>query len=656
MSSSEELYNRLQKLNQQSGTLPRQGETDYRDQNLMAGARAAFRGGTAGFGEKIVAGIKAPFSDKTYQELKKEEMEKSAAIARQNPAVNLTGEVIGSFLPSTLLIKGAEKAAKAIPFIANAAAKTDTVAGRTLRAMGVGATEGGIYAAGQDDDILKGAALGTFFGGAAQATLGELFPAIYRGLGGTPGPNQQARTQYKAAQEVKQLLKDKHGIDVDDELADKLAEKMAELGPKATLADLDSAAYQYGLTGIRSGHYNESVSKWTENFVQRAQADRDTFNKLVSNVTNGEEAITPKRIDEMVASDTKIYSPEFERVIAASGLAMPPEQVKQMLDAAFDPEKLKIGSVKEAYTTLSSSIDDMVKQAMERDGVENAADVVFNARDLQTLKGQIDDLYHASVNPMSDSFSKGRAKDLAGMRKAIDNAIAETTDGYKAINEKYSGTFGAKNAYDYGREFMKNKSDPEDYSTFLHTAGQAEIEAFMQGAKYHLVKTLQSANGPNKLQRQIDASNDMRVKLHKVLPAPIADSIIVAAQDVAKFGKTGDQVERAIDKGLATVPEGSSATVADVGIAGASIFSPSVSKAAGLGAGRRLADQVQGDRPRIDADILDLLATEGPEAVMRMLQSAPSGMPASDAAARYGAGAANAVTHGPEDESYIPFN
>ena len=125
-------------------------------------ARSAGQGLTFGFGDEIVAGVKAPFTDRTYQEELALERAKLEDFRRTNPKTALASEIAGSF---------------AIPFaggigrgITKGIQKAGEVVGRKTGQLGnlatQGAIGGGAYGVGTSEgdstlsDALKSASVG----------------------------------------------------------------------------------------------------------------------------------------------------------------------------------------------------------------------------------------------------------------------------------------------------------------------------------------------------------------------------------------------------------------------------------------------------------------------------------------------------------------
>ena len=116
------------------------------------------------FGDEIEAGVRAPFSDRSYKDIRDELREKQVKFGRENPKLNLATEVGGSFLlPGATLAKGIGKAS--------------TLGGNIALGSGYGALTGAGMA-NEMSDVPAGAFTGGVTGGAVSGGLGLIGKAI----------------------------------------------------------------------------------------------------------------------------------------------------------------------------------------------------------------------------------------------------------------------------------------------------------------------------------------------------------------------------------------------------------------------------------------------------------------------------------------------
>jgi hypothetical protein len=131
---------------------------------------AVGQGAAMGFGDEIEAAVRAPFSDRTYAEIRDDVRAQNADFGRRHPVLAPSLEVAGAigsaFVPG-LNVAGAAKGATALGRIGRAAAT-----GAALGAVtGIGKDESGT--AGGMAASAAGGAAGGFLGGAALQGAGE---------------------------------------------------------------------------------------------------------------------------------------------------------------------------------------------------------------------------------------------------------------------------------------------------------------------------------------------------------------------------------------------------------------------------------------------------------------------------------------------------
>lgn len=172
----------LERLRREYGPL----EPSFWD-NLKGFGRAAGQGVALGFGDEITAALRSIGSDRSYEDLRQEELQELSKFKERYPGVALTAEIVGGLLvPYGGLARGAMTAA---------------------RAAKIGGLTGGIYGAGTTEGDLSDRAVGAASGAALSAGLGAGLQKVgsagssylRRRFGNVPGSQYRGSRERAAA-------------------------------------------------------------------------------------------------------------------------------------------------------------------------------------------------------------------------------------------------------------------------------------------------------------------------------------------------------------------------------------------------------------------------------------------------------------------------
>lgn len=164
-----------------------------------------------GWGEKAVAAVRAPFTDKTYEQELEDQRRLTEGARRRSSGAGVTAEISGAVAgPMALTSKGVTLAGRAGT---GAMEGVKGLAARTGLMAAEGAGYGAVNAAGEDQDIATGAGLGALFG-AGGNVLGE---AISAGAGKVAGlfskrPNIPSMDDLRASGKEAFEQADKSGV------------------------------------------------------------------------------------------------------------------------------------------------------------------------------------------------------------------------------------------------------------------------------------------------------------------------------------------------------------------------------------------------------------------------------------------------------------
>lgn len=138
-------------------------------------------GATFGFGDKAVAAVRAPFTDKSYEEELADQRRQTQGARRRSGGAGLVAEVAGGVrVPMSLANRGATLAGR---FGTAGMEGLKGLGARTGLMAAEGAGYGALTAAGNDQDIGTGAAMGAA-GGALGNLAGEAISAgVYKAAG-----------------------------------------------------------------------------------------------------------------------------------------------------------------------------------------------------------------------------------------------------------------------------------------------------------------------------------------------------------------------------------------------------------------------------------------------------------------------------------------
>jgi hypothetical protein len=208
---------------------------------------AVGQGAGFGFGDEIEAGVRAPFSERPYREIRDDIRENLAGFAQDNPGTATTLEIGGGFLTPGGALLGMGKAGRA-------AMAGETVMGTVGRGAAIGAGAGAISGAGSAGEMsdipasaVTGAAVGAPLGAATPVAVnasGGVFRRIRDGFG-LGGPKtaenfadrkliEALRRDGYTPEQAAQRLQEARDLGVSDMLVADLGSNSTKLGFSAT--------------------------------------------------------------------------------------------------------------------------------------------------------------------------------------------------------------------------------------------------------------------------------------------------------------------------------------------------------------------------------------------------------------------------------------
>lgn len=244
--------------------------------------RGAAQGATMGFADEATAALVAPFSDKTYQEVRDESRAKYAAAQEANPGTYLAGELAGGIGTAVAPAIGIARGVKGLTAAERlAATQKATAASKIGKSVGVGTGVGGVSGVGYSSeekigDIASDAATSAAIGGiAAPVMLGATSLGKYgiSRLTGTQAP--------KAAEtEISRLLTAR---DIEGATPDTI--KLPDIGQPLALTSEGIGAKQEVARLLKNPELQQSIYEKAAQPVSRFNALQEQAKKLGTDVT-----------------------------------------------------------------------------------------------------------------------------------------------------------------------------------------------------------------------------------------------------------------------------------------------------------------------------------------------------------------------------------
>lgn len=429
---------------------------------LAAGARNALQGMTFGFGDEIVAGGTSLLPSRSYAT----ELERERERLRQNKEdypVLSTGSEIGGALGTSL---GAWNAA-------GVGARGTTATGTLGRGIGMGATEGAVYGAGQGEGAegrltggLMGLGLGAAMGGAAVPAawalqkagtgVGNIATGAFEGLTGRG-------SKIKAARAMQQTL-ERAGLSA-DEAARRVALATAEGQPEYRLMDALGQAGQRRASGIvRSG--GNGATEIADFLRQRGIDAPDRMSGFV------DDAFPPSAVSDMAGQWTDaVNAPRPDRpIVTAEDAKLALDRARGAVsDVTYEAARQNAGpvDVRGAVAAIDNRIGPMQGVDITGDSIDaklarfrnrlisrnpasaktgdmsvapGGVDTTPTSVELSDfsrvfgVKQEVDDAIGAALQ----AGRKNEARELRRLLTALDEALEQSSDGYRFANDAHA--------------------------------------------------------------------------------------------------------------------------------------------------------------------------------------------------------------------------
>lgn len=507
---------------------------------VAGGAREMAGGALFEFADEAEAAARAPFSNKSYDEILRDIRQSRARFAEAEPGAAMALNVAGGIAP--MLIPGVGLLGKT----AQAATGISKLASPLARTMATGSAQGALAGVGAGEDAeeratmgLAGAGLGGVLGGAMfGAGRGAQFARdAYRARGG----GDEARAAETAA----------------DILAGRIEGAPADL---RTRLDLER---RYGVPTTLATASPE-LATLTETVMREPSSSRAALATTLAE----QQAGAPRRVQtqiDMAFPGTPDYFAAEESILGtlrqnanarygAAYAAAPEVRDPRLLEALKNP------AIQSAYQdALRMSRDEMAAAALRGEdpaqyamkefmepvldaegsliGLQATGKSVPDLRSLDAVKRALD----ARVSGLYASGQGGEATALKQLRNAfVDRLDKVGPPEYRAARAQYKGDIEVKEALETGR--AANKLRWQEVSKLAREYTPGELQAFKTGLVQSLMKRFEDTSRTRNFADEIINTPNLRKSLQAVTDPGEFTVLDAALKREAALFKEGSRV------------------------------------------------------------------------------------------------------------------
>lgn len=473
-------------------------------------SRSALQGATFGWADEAGAAATAalqpavntamglPYTEgfgNRYNENMADFKTEKEAYQKENPKKALAAEVAGA-VGSGIATAGAAAGTQV-------AAKLATMP-KWLQLAMTGAAQGGAYGAGAADqgERIEGAAKGAAVGAVATPLIGGAFSVL--GKLGQIALQKITDTPKAAAQRLIREMAEAEGI-----TASQAAQRMRDLGPEATLADVaenfrDLARYAMDQPGAA-----KTVGKNLVNARQAGQHGRllaAAEQAAGANADDFTQTVAKIGLERAAKAGPK-YEAAFGNRITLN------DKLKNVLRNGEVRRFMKQGA-RIAEGEDGVVVDLKFRQAIGNDGLTTEIPPSNLLQSLHYAKMAMDrriEKLQSGVKP-----EKTAIRGLTKMKNQLLEAMDSVSPDYADARNLYAGDSQLLGAADFGRKLFK--LDPEDVQVAVSAMGASEKEMFRLGAMRALRDKLDDVQMNSDAMRQLVGKRSMQKKLEAVFP------------------------------------------------------------------------------------------------------------------------------------------
>ncbi|UGX86176.1 hypothetical protein [Phyllobacterium meliloti] len=436
--------------------------------------------------EHLAAGLRAPFTDKTYSEELAGIQDRAHYAETANPGLTKIGGAVGGVIGSAPFV-----AAAPALFGAGTATLPVRMGISGLTGSGLGAADATVRSGG-DPDAIKEAALWGGGLGMASPVVGGL---IGKGVGALA--SRYASPRGSVGQFARAAIDD--GIS-----AEEFGSRLKGLGADALPIDLGpNLQHQAGALAATPGRGQEVIRSAIAN---RTAASGSRIANSLDNAL-GQPVDTVALADGIIAKQSAAAEPLYK---AAYAKQVPVTQ--ELLDLFKRP------AVAEAFTKAS--------KLAANEGI------AINPRAPST---EVLDLTKRSLDDMISSATRAGNANEARILTQTKNALVKHIDGavpeYAAARKAFSGPAQVLDAIEEGKAVFSKKMTPNELRTQMLQMNDAQKEAFVQGGRSAVADIMGTArndalaaknlfaNGYNKEKLEVLVGKDQAAKMLGVIDA-----------------------------------------------------------------------------------------------------------------------------------------
>ncbi len=569
---------------------PTNTATDSAIEGALTGAGAGFRdeiyaaSKASGFPE-ILGGFRAPFgaarialekyrgepgeASKIYDESIDEIRARQKAAQEDNPVAFGAGQVGGSLIPASKVMKTVGTGA--------------TLGSAIVRSAAAGGLLGGIEGFGSGENNLQDRALHAAEGVPVGAVIGAAAPVVGQAVGrGVSAVINRGGAEGAGAGKVLSAL-ERDAIAPQD-----LQSRLSALGPDAMIADIGPNVTQQAATIAASPGKGQ----------QTVRAAIDARNAGASDRVGD-------AVDYAMGGRVNVGQLERDIVARRSQAAAP------LYDQAYRTPLPAIPEVQEVLNTPAGKM--AAARAAKLSQNEGIPFDPNSVRGVDLVKRTLDDV----VSMGQRAGRNNEARIIAGLRDKLVNAVDSHVPEYAMARDAFAGESAIKDALASGRTLFKDTLTPEQLNDTLSRMTVSERDAFLQGARSSIQTVMGTARSDAAAVRTLFKKGFNQEKLEMVLGQPAADRLLKQVGFETTAANTSQRVI------------GNSETAARV--AGREDLSPSSTglgirdsyAAGGLmgaarGVGLKLVDKAidavrSGRQKAIEGTMADILTMSGPD-------------------------------------------
>ena len=497
-------------------------QEDMSTGDIVAGGARELAGGAAfEFADEAEAAARAPFSDKSYEDLLADIRQNRARFSQEYPAasvgLNVAGGIAGMFAPGVGVSSVLGRSI--IPMVTG----LGRIASPLVRTAATGAAAGALSGFGSGENT------GERFGNAAVgAGLGAALGTGFYGLGRgarwareAVGARRAGQTEEDAARRAATII----------------SRRMGEAGTTTGgLRDITSLERQYGIPSVL-GTSTPGLSSLTESVVQTPSGGQEA---LATRLFERQRE-APVRVAEKVRQSvpTPDYFAEHDRVL---------ETLRRNANAAYersyaageirDPRIMEIlndPDVRAAYADALANVRRRQTEAVLRgedpsqfslrEVFEPVLDAQGNLVDLSPTGKQIPDMrtldqikqaLDRRVNALYTSGQGGEATALRGVRDAfVERLDTVGPPEYRAARQQYKGDIEIREALENG--LGANNLRWQEVRKLAGDYSPGELQAFKTGYVQRLMQRLEDTSARRNFAREIIEKPSERKKLEALM-------------------------------------------------------------------------------------------------------------------------------------------